>query len=433
MNTILFEIGIILLLVVANGVFAMAEIALVSAKRAHLRKLAENGNIGAKAALLLSESPNRFLATVQIGITLVGIIAGAYGGSTLAKHIEPYFASLGPWVAPYSSEISFGLVVLVITYLSLVIGELVPKRLGMANPEAISIFLAKPMNAISSFANPVVTFLSTSTDGFLRLIGVTLKEEVKVSEDEIKTLMNEGLRAGVFFQRESEMVESVLALDRLTVKDIMTPRSKIIWIKSDDTHEMIWHRIVVSAHTTFPVYDKTRDNVLGFLNVKGLYANLAAGVPVEVVNLVTPAMIVPSSQSALRLLDNFKKSKKHIALTADEFGSIIGLVTLHDIMEAILGEFPSPEEKSRPQAIQRDDGSWLVDAILDIEDFIKLIPHLELKINDPTEYRTVGGFVLKHFDHIPKEGESIQLKDFTLEIIDMDQNRIDKILLFPRK
>jgi putative hemolysin len=319
MNQILTEIAVIFLLLVANGVFAMTEIAMVSARKARLRQLAAAGNARARVALELAESPNRFLATVQIGITLVGILAGAFGGATIAEEITNALKDL-PVVGPYGNAIGLGVVVLVITYFSLVMGELVPKRFGLANPEGIAMMAAKPMHALSVFAGPVVRFLDVSTEALLRVLRFKPAKEATVTEEEVKVLMQEGLRAGAFQKVESDLVESVLDLDQLMARDIMTPRPKVIWLNRDDPHETVWHKIVVSGHSFFPVYEGNRDHVVGVVSVKAIYANLAAGVGTHLKDLMVAPLVVPATQSVLQLVETFKKSGKHLALVADEFG-----------------------------------------------------------------------------------------------------------------
>ncbi len=424
------EILLILLLLVANGVFAMTEIAVVSVRKARLKRLADQGDARARAALELAQSPNRFLSTVQVGITLVGVFAGAFGGATIAEKIAAALKEV-TWLEAYADGLGLGIVVVAITYLSLVIGELVPKRLALANPEGIARVMAGPMNRLSALVSPVVRLLGVSTDLLLRLLGQSGAVGQKVSEDEVRVLMEEGLQEGVFHQAEPRMVEGVLALDRLPVRDLMTPRAKILWISVDDPHESVWHKIVVSGHTAFPVYEGNRDNVLGFVTVKALYAHLAANIPIQLRDLTTTALVVPSSQNALALLETFKKARHHIALVVDEFGGIVGLVTLHDIMEAVLGDVPSQEERLRPTARRRDDGSWLVDAMMEIEEFARLVPAFRFPPSSARDYATVGGYVLKELGHIPQEGESFPAQGYHVEVIDMDERRVDKVLLMP--
>jgi len=432
MNQIAFEVVVILLLVVTNGVFAMAEIAVVSAKKARLRRLADQGNGKARTALELAEAPNRFLSTVQIGITLVGIFAGAFGGATLASELAKWFGQVS-FLAHYADEIGLGIVVVVITYFSLVLGELVPKRFGLGNPEGIAMLVARPMNWLSKFAGPVVSLLSLSTEALLRLVGFKAKKEVAVSEEDVRVMMQEGVRAGAFNKVESHIVNSALELDKLPVREIMTPRPKVIWLNQDDPHDQIWHKIVVSNHSHFPVYEGNRDHTVGVVSVKAIYANLAAGVGVKLKDLMVPPLIVPESQTVLQLVETFKQSGKHIALVTDEFGGIVGLVTLNDVMEAVVGEFPTQGERAKPEAKKRDDGSWLIDAMIDLESVEKALPGVKFGGNAYSEYQTLAGFVVKALGHIPKEGETFETQGYIFEVLDMDRHRVDKVLVMPAK
>jgi putative hemolysin len=429
MSGLVFEVIVILLLLVANGLFAMTEIAIVSARRGRLRKLADSGDGRARAALELAESPNRFLATVQIGITLVGIIAGAYGGATLARELEHILVGFGPATA-YARQLAFGIVVGSITYLSLVIGELVPKRIGLGHPEEIAMTVARFMRALSRAGAPVVAFLSISTDALLRLFGVKPQGGPAVSEEEVRVLMQEGLRAGAFHRVESEIVSSVLELDQIRVRDLMTPRPKVIFINRDDTHEQVWHKIVVSGHSYFPVYEGNRDQVVGIVSIKSIYANLAAGAGVRLKDLVVPALIVPASLNALQLLESLRKARKHLALVADEYGGIAGLVTLNDVMEAVVGDFATAEERARPSAIRRDDGSWLADGLISIDDLCATVPGLHF--DSGTDYQTLAGYLIQQLGHVPREGEIFEAQGCSWEVLDMDRHRVDKVLIMPK-
>ena len=432
MNSILLELTIILALLLANGVFAMAEIAIVSARKNRLRSLAEAGDPSARRALELAESPNTFLATVQIGITLVGVLAAAFSGAAMADKLAVPLTKIG-WLVPYAEEAAFGIVVVVLTYFTLVIGELVPKRIGLGNPEGVARALAGPMHLLSRLGAPLVSLLGTSTDALLALFRIKPEPEVKVTEDDVRLLVREGMRVGVFHSHEPAMVESVMAFDRRPVRDIMTPRAKIIWINAADSHETIWHRIVVSAHSTFPVYEGRRDNVLGLVTVKAIYANLAAGIPVNVRDLVTPALFVPETQTVSNLLEKFRTSGRHIALTTDEFGTVTGLISLHNLMEAIVGDIPSPEDRLKPKAVRRPDGSWLVDGLLGAEVFAATVTDFPLHPPAQRDYQTFGGFVVKHLGHVPAEGETFRAHGYLVEVIDMDGLRVDKVLLLPLK
>jgi putative hemolysin len=415
-----------------NGVFAMTEIAVLSARKVRLKRLAEQGDRRAQAALDLAAEPNRFLPTVQFGITLIGVMAGAFGGATLAEEIAKLMRQFTV-LAPYARGIGFGCVVVLITYCSLVIGELVPKRIALINPERIAWLMAGPMNRLAALARPAVYLLGLSTNLILRLLHVREQAGDKVSEDEVKGLLEEGRRAGVFHQDEPLMVERVMGLDRLHVRDLMTPRAKIIWININDSHERVWHKIVVSGHTTFPVYEGSRDNVVGVITVKAIYANLAAGVAVNIRDLMTQPLFAPTSQGALTLLNQFRRSGKHIAITTDEFGGVAGLITLHNIMEAVLGDFPSQSDRLKPTARQRDDGSWLVDAMIEVQEFERLVTNFKLDAPAVRDYRTLGGYVLKHLGRVPAEGDYFEEQGFRVEIVDMDNQRVDKVLLMPLK
>lgn len=426
----MFELVIILVLMLANGFFAMSEIAVVSAKKARLRKLADDGDASAMAALKMAENPHHFLATVQVGITLIGIFTGVFGGATLAGKLADAIRHL-PWIAPYANPVAMGVVVAGITYLSLIVGELVPKRLGLAAPEAISRWIVRPMALLASLAKPFVWALNISTEAVLRLLGSKGAPESPVTEEEVKLLVQEGLRAGAFLKTESDMVESVLQLDQTPVREIMTPRPKMIWLNQDDTHEAIWHKIVVSNHSFFPVYERNRDRVVGIVSVKSVYANLAAGVAVRIKDLMVPPLVVPASQNVAALLDTFKQTGKHHALVADEFGGVVGLVTSHDVMEAIVGELPSQDARSRPEARRRDDGTWLVDAMIEIDRFEAIFPQAKLGKNSGREYQTLAGFIVQHLGRVPKEGEVFERDGLLFEILDMDHHRIDKVLIMP--
>ncbi len=432
MSGLTLEIVFILALLLANGLFAMAEIALVAARKARLKTLVENGNNGAKLALALSNSPGRFLSTVQVGITLVGVLAGAVGGARIASYLAEALKNV-PFIAGHADFIALFLVVAVITYLSVIIGELVPKRLALQNPERIASALARPMHGLSLFASPLVSLLNHSSDFLMNALGVRKAAESSVSEEEVRVLIDEGLSAGIFKKAEKEMVEGVFELDEQTVGDLMTPRARMIWLSLDDPDEENWRKIAGSGHSHFPVYQGTRDNVIGMISVKSLWANLSLAGRVELRALVTPPLYVPTAMPAGKLIEEFKKCGKHIALVVDEFGGLQGLVTLNDVMMAIVGNLPEREQRHDPKAMLRQDGTWLIDAMLDIDDTKK---KLEIDDDLPGEnenrFSTLGGFVLYRLGHIPREGEKFLWDRFEFEVIDMDRQRIDKVLITPK-
>ena len=426
MSIITLEIAILLLLIAANGVFATAEMAFVAAKKARLRKLAEAGDASAKVAMQMFESPTRFFSTVQVGITLIGIVAGVFGGTTLARELAEVLREM-PWLAPYAHGVSLTVVICVITFLSLVVGELVPKRLALNDPERITLLLARPMHRLSMCVSPLITLLSATTDLVLKCLGFRKGVEPSITNEEIKTLIEQGHHAGVFHQAEIEMVEGVMKLDEQTVADLMTPRARIIWLNADDADEVNWRRIVASSHTYFPVREKRPDKVLGLVSVKAMWANLAVGAPSRLRDLVTPPLIVPGTMSATQLLETFKQHGKHLALVGDEFGQIEGLVTLIDVMEAIVGSLPADGPRHQKLCRQRSDGSWLVDATMDFNDLLRVLHIENLSQGDAAAYRSVGGFVLSHLSRIPDEGDHFEWGDFSFEVVDMDRHRIDKL------
>ena len=430
MSQVLTEITLIFVLLVANGVFAMTEIAIVSARRGRLRTLADEGDKRAATVLALVENPNRFLSTVQIGITLVGIVAGAFGGATISARLANVLAPL-PWVGRHADQVAFGIVIAFLTYFSLIIGELLPKRLALLAPEKTALFMAKPMLWISSVCSPVVRFLGWSTDLLLRALGLKGEVDRVVSEEDVTVLIREGMVSGVFHRAESEMIEGVFSLDKLDVYELMTPRPKILWLNKSDTHEEIWRKVAGSPHLYFPVYSGNRDNLIGVLSIKSLYVQIAAGAPVNLADLVVPPMLVPEHQKATKLLEAFKQTGLHVAFVVNEFGSVVGMVTVIDLMEAIVGELPSREDRAAPEIRHRDDGSWLVDAMIDIEDAAEHIPGFPLPPEAGEEFQTLAGFLTFKLERMPCEGDIVVHGSLKLEIIDMDGHRVDKVLIHP--
>jgi putative hemolysin len=432
MRVIASEILIIVLLVLANGVFAMAEIAIVSCRKNRLRKLSEQGDTRAQAALELAESPNRFLSTVQVGITLVGILAGTFGGATIAREIAKALQEVPP-LARYGDAVGIGIVVLGITLLSVVLGELVPKRLALNNPLGVALALARPVRRLSDLTAPVVRLLSALTDAVLKLFGFQPKSEPAVTEDEVRSLVEQGHQAGVFFQAEKELVEHALALDRKCVGDLMTQRAQVVWLNVTDANEVNWRKIVASGHTYFPVYEGQRDHVLGVVSLKALWANLALAHSANLRDLLTEPLFVPANMTALKLLETFKQSRKHLALVPDEFGTVQGLVTLVDVFEEIVGDIPSFDEPPQARVVRREDGSWLVDASLELDELKQLLGVKQTPGEENQSYETLSGFILHQMQRIPREGDHFEWGGFRFEIADVDRHRLDKILIQPLK
>jgi len=428
MNNILLEVVIIFCLLLANGVFAMAEISVVSSRKGRLKKLAAEGAPGAVKALALAEEPGRFLSTVQIGITLVGILAGAFGGATLSDTVAAAVAQV-PALAPYSRIIGLALVVGAITYGSLIIGELVPKRIGLSNPEKKAMMFAGPMNVLSRIASPFVWVLTTSTELVIKALGLGKEKDAPPSEEEVSHLIEQGAAAGVFHKAERAMVEGVLRLDVTPVTEIMTRRSKIVFLNVADPDEVNWRKIVASGHSQFPVFENSRDQVLGMVSVKALWANAAAGLQSKLRDHLVKPLFVPRYVAVAQLLESFKKTGKHTALVTDEYGSVQGIVSLIDVMEAIVGDLPEPGDRSVPHAVKREDGTWLVDGAMGIEELKKRFSFGALRGEDAGDFETLGGFVLDHFGHIPAAGESFEWSGWRFEVMDMDSHRVDKMLI----
>ncbi len=422
------EILIIFLLLLANGVFAMAEIAIVSARKARLKTLAANGSPRAQAALDLAEEPTRFLSTVQIGITLVGVLAGAFGGATLSEKLAAALDRI-PLLAPYSSALALFVVVGAITYFSLILGELVPKRIALNNPEARAMLVARPMTALSRIAAPFVWFLTASSNLVLKLLGLGKNVETPPSAEEIGHLIEQGTTAGVFHIAERAMVEGVLRLDERPVTEIMTRRTSIVWLNIADPDELNWRKIVASGHSHFPVFEGSRDNVIGLVSVKSLWANAAAGVANSLRHHLTKPLFVPATINAAQLLETCKKTGRHLALVTDEFGSIQGLVTMIDVMEAIVGDLPEPGDRLAPGAVQREDGTWLVDGSMPVDDLRRRFSLPPLPGEEDEDFETLGGFVLDRFGYIPKAAEFFVWHGWRFEVVDMDRHRVDKVLL----
>ncbi|MBD0386880.1 MAG: HlyC/CorC family transporter [Nostoc sp. C3-bin3] len=431
MSSITFEISIILVLIIANGVFSMSEMAIVSARKVRLQQLANQGDVKARAALKLAESPNHFLSTVQVGISLIGILTGAFGGATIAKRLVTY-VRLVPFLAPYSESISFGIVVLIITYLSLIVGELVPKRLALNNPERIASIVAIPMQALAAIASPVVYLLSASTDLILRLLGITASTEPQVTEEEIKILIEQGTEAGTFEEAEQDMVERVFRLGDRPVSYLMTPRPDIVWLDLDDTPEENRQKMVDSAYSRYPICQAGLDNVLGVIPVTDLLARSFQGEPLDLTVGLRQPVFVPESTHGLKVLELFKQTITHMALVVDEYGVIQGLVTLNDIMSEIVGDVPSTDGQDHPQAVQREDGSWLLDGMLPVEEFLELFGMEEWESEERGSYQTLGGFVITHLGRIPATADYFEWQSMRIEVMDMDGNRVDKVLVVPK-
>ncbi len=422
-----FEIIIVLVLIVLNGVFALSEFALVSAKKIRLRQRAEEGDTRADTALKLANEPTPFLSTIQIGITLVGIFAGAFGGATIAEELASYLQEI-PALAPYSDALSIALVVLVITYLTLIFGELVPKRLALNNAEAIASHVAKPIFFLSLIAKPLVFILSHSTETVLRLMRVRKTTGPPVTEEEIKIMLEEGTRAGVFERAELSMIEGVFDIGDRRVESLMTHRTDIIALDLDDPVGENLRRVIESGRSNFPAYERDLDDVVGMVSVKDILAKLVESGTVNIRASVTKPLFIPEAITVLKLLESFKETGVHVALITDEYGSIQGIITLHDILEAIVGDVHTLGEPVETQVMPREDGSWLIDGDTSIEKLKEVLSVDSFPGEKEGYYRTIAGLIMFILQRIPKTGDHIELRGLRYEVVDMDGNRIDKVL-----
>jgi putative hemolysin len=426
MSGIAIEIIILVVLILANGLFAMSEIAVVSARKTRLQQQAEEGNKRAQVALELANAPNQFLATVQIGITLVGIMAGAFGGATIAEELGGVLEQV-PLLAPYGDAIGVGVVVVTITYFSLVIGELVPKRLGLNNAERVAARLAPFMRTLSRLASPLVRLLSLSTDLALRLLRVRPEQEIPVSEEEIKLLLQQGTRAGAFEPAEQEMVEHVFRLADATVEALMTPRPEVVWLDLDDPAEETRRAVATGGYSRFPVARGDLDHVLGMVYAKDLLADSLDGRPFDLEATLRPALYLPETITPLEAVEQLKVNRTDAALVIDEYGGFEGLLTVEDILEAIVGDIPEPGEIVESEAVQREDGSWLLDGMLPVDE-VKDLLKIDSLPYEGSQYQTLGGLVMLCLERIPSAGDHFRCCGWRFEVVDMDRFRVDKVL-----
>lgn len=421
-----FEVAIIFALILLNGFFAMAELAVVSARQARLQLLAKDGKVAAERALDLAQDPSRFLSAVQIGITLIGILTGAFGGATLAEHLAAWLRDF-PTLAPYATSLSVGIVVVIITYLSLILGELVPKRIALNAPERIAMFVARPLGIIAFVARPVVSLLSLSGSLVLALLRIRESGQDAVTEEEVRTVIAEGTAAGAIDPVEHRMLESVLRLADRPVRAIMVPRPDVFWVDLDDDEETIREDLLeTSASRIVVARGGNLQEPLGVVRKKDLLAAALAGRSLDIEKTMIQPLYVPEGISVLRLLDLYKTQPAHIAFVVDEFGSFEGLVTPTDVLEAIAGDLAVDHAARDIQP--RGDGSYLVDGGASVDDLHGL---LGMRIAEDREYHTAAGLVLDTLGRIPNEADEVEINGWTVEVVDMDGHRIDKLLFTP--
>ncbi len=425
---IAFEIAILVLLTLVNGVLAMSEMSIVSSRKARLESLLAKGHPGARIALQLREDPSRFLSTVQIGITLVGIFAGAFGGATLAAQLGPLLDQF-EFIAPNGDTVAFVLVVIAITYLSLVVGELVPKRIALENPERIASLVARPMSALSRIAAPAVWLLRVSSDAILGRFGIGDRRQDVVSEDEVKLLVAEGARTGIFEPAERTMIEGVLRLADRSVRAAMTPRAEIAWIDVKADSEAVASAFEESRYSQFLVCEGSIDNAIGLLDARDVIAPALRGRPVELRRLAKSPLVVPETISVLDLLEQFRSGGVHFALIVDEYGTTQGIITDTDVLTSIAGSLPEHGVDDDPMIVERIDGSLLVDGMTPIDEFEARLGVRDLRQNG--DFETVAGLLIERLGRLARAGDRIALPGMTIEIVDMDGRRIDKVLVTP--
>ena len=420
-----WELLVVAFLIVLNGFFAMSELAVMSSRRVRLEHLADENVRGAGAALRLLEEPTRFLSTVQVGITLVGVFAGAFSGATLAGPLATVFeGTLGSSAYP----VALAVVVVGITYLSLVVGELVPKRIAFSNPERVAAFVAPFMTRLSVAGAPIVWLLGVSTEALVKVLRIPERRESEVTEDEVRRMIAEGARTGVFHAAERDMIDGVLRLADRSVRSVMTPRVEIDWIDLDDPPETIREEIAESGHSRYPAGRKGLDEIEGIVHTKHLLDQFARTGRFDVAQSLRQPLIVHEATPVLQLLEMFRENPVHMAIVVDEYGVLEGIVSPTDILTAIAGELPEDlTDLDEESAVQRGDGSWLMDGMIGIHEAERLLERKDMRGDE--DFETLAGFVLAHLGHIPQTGESFEWDGLRFEIVDMDGRRIDRVMV----
>lgn len=427
MNSILIEISVIIILIILNGFLALSEMALVSARKTRLEQLAKENNSRAMIALKLANAPDGFLSTIQIGITFIGILAGAFGGATIAELLAQYYQTI-PLLAPYDETISVAIVVVCITYLSVVVGELIPKRLALNNPEWISCLVAPAIYRLSKLAHPLVIMLSGSTNIILRIFGVKSYSEPSVTEEEIKLLIDKGTQAGTFQEFEQEAIERVFRLADRRVAVLMTPRTDIVWIDINENEEETKRLISQNKYSAYPVARDSLDDIVGVLREKELLTLMMEGKPFKLKEICLEPLYISEMIPAVKAIDLFKKSKVHIALVVDEYGAVKGLVTFGDILRSVFEDAEESFEGKR-DIIEREDGSFLISGSTPLDEFMDFMDIGELDEEKQKGMNTVGGLIMAKLGEVPSEGQYFKWMNLKFEILDMDGRRVDKILV----
>lgn len=419
---------ILFCLIFLNGLFVMAEIALVFARKSKLENMASKGDMKAKAALRLTENPELFLSTAQIGITLIAILTGYYSGEKFTEDFKPYIEQI-PSLQKYAGNIATSIIVIFVTFLSILFGELIPKRIGLLKAERIARIAAGPMKVFSQIGYPIVALLNWLSNLFFTLFSIKSSPESNVTEEEIKAIINEGTEQGTIDEAEQEIIERVFHLGDRNITSLMTHRSDIIWFNINETEEMIKEKIIREPHSVYPVCDGELDNIKGMVTIKDMYV---ADDSTLFKDMMTRAYFVPENNTAYQILEKFKETKTHSCFIVDEYGSLMGMITLNDILEALIGDIPQPDMLDY-EIMKREDGSFLVDAQIPFYDFLTHFDKTEWMNEGEHEFDTLAGFILHQLEHIPRTGEKMEWKDFKFEIVDMDAQRIDKVLVTDKR
>lgn len=427
---VVIEVAILFVLVLVNGVFAMAEIAVVTARRARLENDARRGRQAARVALELVREPEGFLSTVQVGITLIGILAGVFGGATIAFQLARAFEGLG-LASRWSNVLGVGCIAALTTLLMVVVGELAPKRIGLAHPERIATVLAPFMRRLSRLASPLVAVLTFCSNLVLRFLRLPSAER-HVTEEEIQLMIEQGTREGILDAAEKDILQRVFRLGDRCVQTLMTSRSDIVWIDLNEPFETNWTKMLMSGHSWFLACDGHLSEVAGVIHIKRVQSRRARGEEVSLRECVQQPLFVPEGMKALKLLEMFRGSHKHMAVVVDEFGTVAGLITPFDVLLAIVGEMPSTEGDDEPQAVRREDGSWLLDGLVPIDEVRSLLRVQAFPNEEQGSYHTLGGFMMMQLGRIPRTADYLELAGYRFEVMDMDGRRVDKVLITPQ-
>jgi putative hemolysin len=421
------EIFILLGLIFLNGLFTMSEIALVSARKPRLEYMADKGDLKAKNALNLSQNPELFLSAAQIGITLIAILTGVYSGERFGVYVQPLIEQIEP-LRTYARGISTTIVVIVVTFLSIVFGELIPKRIGLLRAEKIAKLMATPMRLFARLTHPFVWILNKTSNLFFKLFNIQKGSDDSVTEEEIKAIINEGSEAGTIEEEEKEIIERVFHLGDRNITSLMTHHSDIVWFDVTDTEEKIREKIIAEPHSIYPICEGDMDNLKGVVSIKDLYV---ANDYTQFKDLMKPALFVPVNNTAYQVMEKFKESKYHSCFIVDEYGSVLGMITMNDIMGAIIGDMPQPDDADDYEIVKRDDGTYLVDAQIPFYDFLTRFDKTAWINEEEQAYDTLAGCILDELERIPQSGDKMAWKGFDFEIMDMDGHRIDKVLVTP--